>query len=151
MPTIPYLQSKRQFCVFLFVPLWVLWNTLLRYPLFLINSFIFIGGRQSGAVLYNTFGTIGKASVTERGGVLTSNNSSDSPTGSGYNTDVSEDNLPCDRTSPSSDLNGNSVSDEQVGGFLTIMLWKNSMENDMPNLELISGVYLLVFYILDFA
>ncbi|EPY84138.1 hypothetical protein CB1_000502006 [Camelus ferus] len=71
------------------------------------------GGRQSGAVLYNTFGIMGKANVTESGGVLTSNNSSDSPTGSGYNTDVSDDNLPCDRTSPSSDLNGNSVSDEQ--------------------------------------
>lgn len=83
--------------------------------------------------------------------MLTSNNSSDSPTGSGYNTDISEDNLPCDRTSPSSDLNGNSVSDEQVGGFLTIMLWKNNMENDIPNSELISGVYLLVFHILDFA
>lgn len=69
---------------------------------------------------------MGKANVTERGGVLTSNNSSDSPTGSGYNTDVSDDNLPCDRTSPSSDLNGNSVSDEQVGEFLIIiMLWKN--------------------------
>lgn len=68
---------------------------------------------------------MGKANVTERGGVLTSNNSSDSPTGSGYNTDVSDDNLPCDRTSPSSDLNGNSVSDEQVGEFLIIMLWEN--------------------------
>lgn len=69
---------------------------------------------------------MGKANVAERGGVLTSNNSSDSPTGSGYNTDVSDDNLPCDRTSPSSDLNGNSVSDEQVGEFLTIiMLWEN--------------------------
>ncbi|OBS63792.1 hypothetical protein A6R68_07670, partial [Neotoma lepida] len=51
------------------------------------------GGRQSGAVLYNSFGIMGKTSVTERGGVLTSNNSSDSPTGSGYNTDVSDDNL----------------------------------------------------------
>ena len=71
---------------------------------------------------------MGKANVTERGGVLTSNNSSDSPTGSGYNTDVSDDNLPCDRTSPSSDLNGNSVSDEQVGEFLIIiMLWKNNL------------------------
>ena len=87
--------------------------------------FIFIGGRQSGAVLYNSFGIMGKNSVTERGGVLTSNNSSDSPTGSGYNTDVSDDNLPCDRTSPSSDINGNSVSDEQVGDFLMILLfWK---------------------------
>lgn len=57
---------------------------------------------------------MGKSRDTERGGLLASNNSSDSPTGSGYNTDVSEDNLPCDRISPSSDINGNSVSDEQV-------------------------------------
>lgn len=85
-------------------------------------TFIFTGGRQSGAILYNSFGIMGKANVTERGGVLTSNNSSDSPTGSGYNTDVSDDNLPCDRTSPSSDLNGNSVSDEQVGEFLTLLI-----------------------------
>lgn len=75
---------------------------------------ILTGGRQSGAVLYNTFGVMGKSRDTERGGLLASNNSSDSPTGSGYNTDVSEDNLPCDRISPSSDINGNSVSDEQV-------------------------------------
>lgn len=74
----------------------------------------FTGGRQSGAVLYNTFGVMGKSRDTERGGLLASNNSSDSPTGSGYNTDVSDDNLPCDRISPSSDINGNSVSDEQV-------------------------------------
>lgn len=110
-----------------------------------MNSFIFIGGRQSGAVLYNTFGIMGKANVTERGGVLTSNNSSDSPTGSGYNTDVSDDNLPCDRTSPSSDLNGNSVSDEQVGEFLIIMFWKNNIENCVPNSKLIFGVHLPIF------
>lgn len=114
-------------------------------------SFIFIGGRQSGAVLYNTFGMMGRAGVTERGGVLTSNNSSDSPTGSGYNTDVSDDNLPCDRTSPASDLNGNSVSDEQVGEFLIIMVRENNTENDISNSELISGLYLLVLYSLYFA
>nr|XP_045737699.1 bridge-like lipid transfer protein family member 1 [Mirounga angustirostris] len=85
------------------------------------------GGRQSGAVLYNTFGIMGKASVTERGGVLTSNNSSDSPTGSGYNTDVSDDNLPCDRMSPSSDLNGNSVSDEQDEGVES-----DDLKKDLP-------------------
>ncbi|KAK2498556.1 hypothetical protein MC885_009049 [Smutsia gigantea] len=85
------------------------------------------GGRQSGAVLYNTFGIMGKASVTEKGGVLTSNNSSDSPTGSGYNTDVSDDNLPCDRTSPSSDLNGNSVSDEQDEGVES-----DDLKKDLP-------------------
>ncbi|XP_014640029.1 PREDICTED: uncharacterized protein KIAA1109 homolog isoform X2 [Ceratotherium simum simum] len=85
------------------------------------------GGRQSGAVLYNTFGIMGKANVTERGGVLTSNNSSDSPTGSGYNTDVSDDNLPCDRTSPSSDLNGNSISDEQDEGVES-----DDLKKDLP-------------------
>lgn len=61
---------------------------------------------------------MGKSSATERGGLLASNNSSDSPTGSGYNTDVSEDNLPCDGISPSSDINGNSVSEEQVAACL---------------------------------
>lgn len=83
----------------------------------------FLGGRQSGAVLYNTFGVMGKSSATERGGLLASNNSSDSPTGSGYNTDVSDDNLPCDRISPSSDINGNSVSDEQVCMYLDKYDW----------------------------
>lgn len=82
----------------------------------------FTGGRQSGAVLYNTFGVMGKSRDTERGGLLASNNSSDSPTGSGYNTDVSEDNLPCDRISPSSDINGNSVSDEQVCSYWVEMI-----------------------------
>lgn len=90
------------------------------------------GGRQSGAVLYNAFGTMGKASTTEGGGVLTSNHSSDSPTGSGYNTDISDDNLPCDRASPSSDLNGNSVSDEQVGECLIMILRKNNIESSVP-------------------
>ncbi|XP_054419437.1 bridge-like lipid transfer protein family member 1 isoform X3 [Pteronotus mesoamericanus] len=85
------------------------------------------GGRQSGAVLYNAFGTMGKASVSEGGGALTSNNSSDSPTGSGYNTDVSDDNLPCDRASPSSDLNGNSVSDEQDEGVES-----DDLKKDVP-------------------
>ncbi|XP_053786564.1 bridge-like lipid transfer protein family member 1 isoform X4 [Desmodus rotundus] len=85
------------------------------------------GGRQSGAVLYNAFGTMGKASTTEGGGVLTSNHSSDSPTGSGYNTDISDDNLPCDRASPSSDLNGNSVSDEQDEGVES-----DDLKKDVP-------------------
>ncbi|XP_036089345.1 transmembrane protein KIAA1109 homolog isoform X3 [Rousettus aegyptiacus] len=85
------------------------------------------GGRQSGAVLYNTFAVMGTARGTERPGVLTSNNSSDSPTGSGYNTDVSDDNLPCDRASPSSDLNGNSVSDEQDEGVES-----DDLKKDLP-------------------
>lgn len=57
---------------------------------------------------------MGKSTATDRGGLLTSNNSSDSPTGSGYNTDVSDENLPCDRISAASDTHPNSVSDEQV-------------------------------------
>lgn len=73
---------------------------------------------------------MGRASATEGGGVLTSNHSSDSPTGSGYNTDISDDNLPCDQASPSSDLNGNSVSDEQVGECLTLILWENNVESN---------------------
>ncbi|XP_028932278.1 transmembrane protein KIAA1109 homolog isoform X4 [Ornithorhynchus anatinus] len=85
------------------------------------------GGRQSGALLYNTFGIMGKSNATERGGLLTSNNSSDSPTGSGYNTDVSEENLPCDRISPSSDINGNSVSDEQDEGVES-----DDLKKDLP-------------------
>lgn len=80
---------------------------------------------------------MGKASATERGGVLTSNNSSDSPTGSGYNTDISDDNLPCDRTSPSSDLNGNSGSDEQVGEFLVVrVIFTVYIMPSSPSLEL---------------
>lgn len=123
----------------------------LELPIVCNDPFLFTGGRQSGAVLYNTFGMMGKASGAERAGVLTSNNSSDSPTGSGYNTDVSDDNLPCDRTSPSSDLNGNSVSDEQVGKLLMVMFWKSNMENDTPNSKLTFGVCWLVLHMLDFA
>lgn len=57
---------------------------------------------------------MGKSSTTDQSGLQKSNDSSDSPTGSGYSTDVSDDNIPCDGVSPSSDINGNSVSDEQV-------------------------------------
>ncbi|KAJ6668797.1 hypothetical protein lerEdw1_012281 [Lerista edwardsae] len=81
-----------------------------------IENLTIKGGRQSGAVLYSTFGNMGKSTATDRGGLLTSNNSSDSPTGSGYNTDVSEENLPCDRISAASDTHPNSVSDEQDEG-----------------------------------
>ncbi|KAM7167896.1 bridge-like lipid transfer protein family member 1 isoform 1-T3 [Macrochelys suwanniensis] len=91
-----------------------------------IENLTIKGGRQSGAVLYSTFGVLGKSSATERGGLLASNNSSDSPTGSGYNTDVSDDNLPCDR-SPSSDINGNSVSDEQDEGVES-----DDLKKDLP-------------------
>lgn len=75
------------------------------------------GGRQCGAVLYNAFGNIGKSGATDKGGFLASNNSSDSPTGSGYNTDVSEEILHCDCVSAGSDTRSNSVSDEQVRQF----------------------------------
>nr|XP_056711844.1 bridge-like lipid transfer protein family member 1 [Euleptes europaea] len=81
-----------------------------------IENLTIKGGRQSGAVLYSTFGSMGKCAATDRGGLLASNNSSDSPTGSGYNTDVSEENLPCDQTSAASDIHANSVSDEQDEG-----------------------------------
>uniref|UniRef100_A0A8C4Y8Z4 Bridge-like lipid transfer protein family member 1 n=1 Tax=Gopherus evgoodei TaxID=1825980 RepID=A0A8C4Y8Z4_9SAUR len=92
-----------------------------------IENLTIKGGRQSGAVLYSTFGVMGKSSATERGGLLASNNSSDSPTGSGYNTDMSDDdNLPCDR-SPSSDINGNSVSDEQDEGVES-----DDLKKDLP-------------------
>lgn len=43
-----------------------------------------------------------------------SNGSTGSQTGSGYSTDVSDDNLPNDVISPNSDANDNSDSDEQV-------------------------------------
>uniref|UniRef100_H3AGP3 Bridge-like lipid transfer protein family member 1 n=1 Tax=Latimeria chalumnae TaxID=7897 RepID=H3AGP3_LATCH len=81
-----------------------------------IENLIIKGGRQSGAVLYNAFGIMGKSDVNEKNGLLKSNGSLGSPTGSGYNTDVSDDNLPHDGVSPSSDNNGNSESDEQDEG-----------------------------------
>ena len=43
-----------------------------------------------------------------------SNGSTGSQTGSGYSTDVSDDNLPHDAISPSSDVNEHSDSDDQV-------------------------------------
>lgn len=72
------------------------------------------GGRQSGAVLYSAFGVMGGADTGVRGGVSKSNGSSGSQTGSGYSTDVSDDNLPNDAHSPASEPNNNSDSDEQV-------------------------------------
>lgn len=72
------------------------------------------GGRQSGAVLYSAFGVMGGADSGVRDGVSKSNGSSGSQTGSGYSTDVSDDNLPNDAQSPASEPNNNSDSDEQV-------------------------------------
>ncbi|KAM4709465.1 bridge-like lipid transfer protein family member 1 [Discoglossus pictus] len=85
------------------------------------------GGRQSGAILYNSFGMMGKSNATERSGLHKSNDSSDSPTGSGYSTDVSDDNIPCDGVSPSSDINGNSMSDEQDEGVES-----DDLKKDLP-------------------
>lgn len=56
---------------------------------------------------------MGGADTTVKGGVSKSNGSSGSQTGSGYSTDVSDDNLPNDAHSPASEPN-NSDSDEQV-------------------------------------
>ncbi|XP_058888337.1 bridge-like lipid transfer protein family member 1 isoform X4 [Acipenser ruthenus] len=88
------------------------------------------GGRQSGAILYSAFGVMGKADAPERNGLLKSNGSSGSQTGSGYSTDVSEDNLPQDVASPSSDVNGNSDSDEQDEGVQS-----NDLKKDLTLLS----------------
>lgn len=55
---------------------------------------------------------MGKNSVIERGGVLIFNNFFDFFIGSGYNIDVFDDNLSCDRISFFFDINGNLVLDE---------------------------------------
>lgn len=57
---------------------------------------------------------MGGADSGVRDGVSKSNGSSGSQTGSGYSTDVSDDNLPNDAQSPASEPNNNSDSDEQV-------------------------------------
>ncbi|XP_077332984.1 bridge-like lipid transfer protein family member 1 isoform X15 [Lithobates pipiens] len=92
-----------------------------------IENLVIKGGRQSGAILYNSFGMMGKSSTTDQSGLQKSNDSSDSPTGSGYSTDVSDDNIPCDGVSPSSDINGNSVSDEQDEGVES-----DDLKKDLP-------------------
>ncbi|XP_034257363.1 bridge-like lipid transfer protein family member 1 isoform X6 [Pantherophis guttatus] len=91
-----------------------------------IENLTIKGGRQCGAVLYNGFGNISKSVATDRGGFLASNNSSDSPTGSGYNTDVSEEILHCDCASAGSDTRSNSVSDEQDEGVESDELKKDN-------------------------
>ncbi|XP_041436679.1 KIAA1109 L homeolog isoform X7 [Xenopus laevis] len=92
-----------------------------------IENLTIKGGRQSGALLYNSFGLMGKSNAPEQGGLQKSNDSTDSPTGSGYSTDVSDDNIPCDGMSPSSDVNGNSVSDEQDEGVES-----DDLKKDLP-------------------
>lgn len=74
----------------------------------------FAGGRQSGAILYNAFGIMGHSENGGKTGMSKSNGSTGSQTGSGYSTDVSDDNLPHDTMSPASDVNEHSDSDEQV-------------------------------------
>lgn len=75
---------------------------------------VFTGGRQSGAVLYNAFGVMGHFENGGKTGTSKSNGSTGSQTGSGYSTDVSDDNLQHDATSPNSDVNDQSDSDDQV-------------------------------------
>ncbi|XP_065153130.1 bridge-like lipid transfer protein family member 1 isoform X4 [Paramisgurnus dabryanus] len=84
------------------------------------------GGRQSGAVLYSAFGVMGAADSGVRDGVTKSNDSSGSQTGSGYSTDVSDDNLPNDTQSPASEPN-NSESDEQDEGVES-----DDLKKDLP-------------------
>lgn len=75
---------------------------------------MFAGGRQSGAILYNSFGVMGRLDTGGKTGMSKSNGSTGSQTGSGYSTDVSDDNLPHDTIGPASDANENSDSDDQV-------------------------------------
>lgn len=74
------------------------------------------GGRQSGAVLYNAFGVMGCSDTGGKNGVTKNNGSTGSQTGSGYSTDMSDDNLPPDAISPNSDANEHTDSDDQVRG-----------------------------------
>ncbi|GCC34930.1 hypothetical protein chiPu_0013407 [Chiloscyllium punctatum] len=85
------------------------------------------GGRQSGAILYDVLGVLGKSSTVERNGMLKSGDSTGSPTGSGYSTDVSEDNLPRDEKSPTAGINGNSASDDQDEGVES-----DDLKKDLP-------------------
>ncbi|XP_032872772.1 transmembrane protein KIAA1109 homolog isoform X2 [Amblyraja radiata] len=92
-----------------------------------IENLTIKGGRQSGAVLYNVLGVLGKSNTAERSGMQKSGDSTGSPTGSGYSTDVSEDNLPRDNKSPTSENNGNSASDDQDEGVES-----DDLKKDLP-------------------
>ncbi|KAJ3613637.1 hypothetical protein NHX12_019883, partial [Muraenolepis orangiensis] len=70
------------------------------------------GGRQSGALLYSAFGAMGHTDATGNMAKSKSNGSMGSQTGSGYSTDVSEDNLPPDTKRP--DEQSDSDQDEGV-------------------------------------
>uniref|UniRef100_A0A8D3AFL2 KIAA1109 n=1 Tax=Scophthalmus maximus TaxID=52904 RepID=A0A8D3AFL2_SCOMX len=85
------------------------------------------GGRQSGAVLYNAFGVMGHSDTGGKMGISKSNGSTGSQTGSGYSTDVSDDNLTHDPMSPASDVNENSDSDDQDEGVES-----DDLKKDLP-------------------
>ncbi|XP_056152226.1 bridge-like lipid transfer protein family member 1 [Lampris incognitus] len=85
------------------------------------------GGRQSGAILYSAFDVMGCSDTDGKTGLSKSNASTGSQTGSGYSTDVSEDNLPHDTTSPASDVNDHSDSDDQDEGVES-----DDLKKDLP-------------------
>nr|XP_015825985.2 bridge-like lipid transfer protein family member 1 isoform X4 [Nothobranchius furzeri] len=85
------------------------------------------GGRQSGAVLYNAFGMMGRSDAGGKMGMSKSNGSSGSQTGSGYSTDMSDDNLPPDAISPNSDANEHTDSDDQDEGVES-----DDLKKDLP-------------------
>ncbi|KAM7376688.1 hypothetical protein PAMP_006401 [Pampus punctatissimus] len=85
------------------------------------------GGRQSGAILYNAFGVMGRSDTGGKTGMSKSNGSTGSQTGSGYSTDVSDDNLPHDTVSPASDVNEHSDSDDQDEGVES-----DDLKKDLP-------------------
>ncbi|CAB1331023.1 unnamed protein product, partial [Coregonus sp. 'balchen'] len=85
------------------------------------------GGRQSGAVLYSAFGMMGQSGTGVNTCMSKSNGSSGSQTGSGYSTDVSDDLLPNGATSPNSDANRNSDSDDQDEGVES-----DDLKKDLP-------------------
>uniref|UniRef100_A0A3Q3BNH7 Bridge-like lipid transfer protein family member 1 middle region domain-containing protein n=1 Tax=Haplochromis burtoni TaxID=8153 RepID=A0A3Q3BNH7_HAPBU len=85
------------------------------------------GGRQSGAILYNAFGVMGRSDAGGKTGMSKSNGSTGSQTGSGYSTDMSDDNLPHDAVSPASDVNEHSDSDDQDEGVES-----DDLKKDLP-------------------
>uniref|UniRef100_A0A3Q3G3A6 Bridge-like lipid transfer protein family member 1 n=1 Tax=Labrus bergylta TaxID=56723 RepID=A0A3Q3G3A6_9LABR len=85
------------------------------------------GGRQSGAILYNAFGVMGRSDTGGKTGMSKSNGSTGSQTGSGYSTDVSDDNLPNDTIGPASDANEHSDSDDQDEGVES-----DDLKKDLP-------------------
>lgn len=62
-------------------------------------------------------------------GTSKSNGSTGSQTGSGYSTDVSDDNLPQDAMTPHSDVNEHSDSDDQVTLRITVYTYLKWLEN----------------------